>query len=155
MTFGSADIGSAVALALGASLENAAAGATDTVTRTATVVAVLSGLDGDPEAYIGTFMPHGLSERDYVDAQIPRIQHAMLHCYTTELVWESGLSGLMMVRVYLSANGEVRQAQVVQNRTGSDALGDCLSDGLAGLQLDPVGRSNVSISFPVTFRVRD
>ncbi len=37
------------------------------------------------EAYIGTFMPHGLDGRSYVDDQIPVLRSIMQICYENHL----------------------------------------------------------------------
>lgn len=107
-----------------------------------------------PEAFIGTFMPHGLDGRDYVDRHIALFRDAMQGCYETELGEEPSVAGLMLMRVYIESNGRVWDVEILQNRTGSEALADCVEANIESAQLDPSHRDNVSITLPVTFRMR-
>lgn len=108
-----------------------------------------------PEAFIGTFMPHGLDGRDYVDSHIDLFRDAMQGCYEDELDSSPDVAGLMLMRVYIEANGAISDVDIVQNRTGSSELATCVESNIEQAQLSPNNRNNVSITLPVTFRMRD
>ena len=108
-----------------------------------------------PEAFIGTFMPHGLDGRIYVDEQIDTLRDAMQFCYEDHLDETPDTAGLMLMRVYVASDGEVLDVEMVQNRTGSVELATCVESTLEEVSLDPSNRDNVSITLPVTFRMRD
>ncbi|MFT6395397.1 MAG: hypothetical protein ACJAYU_000139 [Bradymonadia bacterium] len=108
-----------------------------------------------PEAFIGTFMPHGLDGRDYVDEQIATLRDAMQFCYEEHLEETADTSGLMLMRVFVASDGEVLDVEMMQNRTGSGELANCVEFSLEEVSLDPSNRDNVSITLPVTFRMRD
>ncbi len=108
-----------------------------------------------PEAFIGTFMPHGLDGRSYVDEQIGTLRDAMQICYEEHLEETADTAGLMLMRVYLAPDGEVLDVEMMQNRTGSGELATCVETTLEEVHLDPSNRDNVSITLPVTFRMRD
>lgn len=108
-----------------------------------------------PEAFIGTFMPHGLDGRDYVDGQIGTLRDAMQFCYEEHLEETTGTAGLMLMRVFVASDGEVIDVEMMQNRTGSRELATCVESTLEDVSLDPSNRNNVSITLPVTFRMRD
>lgn len=108
-----------------------------------------------PEAFIGTFMPHGLDGRVYVDEQIDTLRDAMQFCYEDELTEDPSTTGLMLMRVYVASNGDVIDVEMMQNRTGSGELATCVESTLEEVSLDPSNRDNVSITLPVTFRMRD
>ena len=107
-----------------------------------------------PEAFIGTFMPHGLDGRSYVDAHIALFREAMLGCYETSLDSSPTLEGLMLMRVYVASDGDVIDVDIMQNRTGSTALASCVESALEAVAMRPSNRDNVSITLPVTFRLR-
>jgi hypothetical protein len=108
-----------------------------------------------PEAFIGTFMPHGLDGRIYVDEQIDTLRDAMQFCYEDHLDQTPDTAGLMLMRVYVASDGEVLDVEMMQNRTGSGELATCVETTLEEVSLDPSNRDNVSITLPVTFRMRD
>lgn len=106
------------------------------------------------EAYIGTFMPHGLDGRSYVDDQIPVLRSIMQICYENHLNLDPDTTGLVLMQVFISANGEIINVDIMQNRTGSEDLASCVETGLEMLTLEPNNRENASIMLPVTFRLR-
>lgn len=108
-----------------------------------------------PEAFVGTFMPHGLDGRDYVDAHMDLFRDAMQGCYESHLDRDDSLAGLMLMRVYVDSDGTVSDVDIVQNRTGSNPLASCVEDSIEAEQLAANHRDNVSITLPVTFRMRD
>ena len=108
-----------------------------------------------PEAFIGTFMPHGLDGRLYVDEQIDTLRDAMQFCYEDHLDEAPDTAGLMLMRVYVASDGDVLDVEMMQNRTGSGELATCVETTLEEVNLDPSNRDNVSITLPVTFRMRD
>jgi TonB family protein len=107
-----------------------------------------------PEAFVGTFMPHGLDGRDYVDAHIGLIRSAMQDCYESSVARTPALEGLMLVRVYVTSAGMVSNVDVVQNRTGNGDLAVCVERAVESVTMAPSHRDNVSITVPVTFRMR-
>lgn len=108
-----------------------------------------------PEAFVGTFMPHGLDGRDYVDAHMDTFRDAMQSCYESHLGRSPGLAGLMLMRVYVDSDGTVSDVDIVQNRTGSEGLASCVETAIESERLAANHRPNVSITLPVTFRMRD
>jgi len=106
------------------------------------------------EAYIGTFMPHGLDGRSYVDDQIPVLRSIMQICYENHLELDPDTTGLVLMQVFISANGEIINVDIMQNRTGSEDLANCVETDLEILTLEPNNRENASIMLPVTFRLR-
>ncbi|MFT6399205.1 MAG: hypothetical protein ACJAYU_003970 [Bradymonadia bacterium] len=108
-----------------------------------------------PEAFVGTFMPHGLDGRDYVDEHIEDLREAMQACYETQLVQSPNLDGLMMLRVHPARNGGAPEVDLLTNRTGSGALASCVEASLERVSMAPTYVSDASITLPVTFRMRD
>ncbi len=108
-----------------------------------------------PEAFVGTFMPHGLDGRDYVDEHMHLFRDAMQDCYESHLGRNPALAGLMLMRVYIDSDGTISDVDIVQNRTGSDNLASCVEGSIEDEQLAANDRDNVSITLPVTFRMRD
>ncbi len=107
----------------------------------------------EPEAYIGTFMPHGLEGRDYVDRHIARIQNAMLNCYEQTLAASPRTSGMMLARIFLDRAGHVTDVAVMTNQTGNAALASCVEAEVADVRFSATYNDNASITVPVTFRV--
>jgi hypothetical protein len=108
----------------------------------------------EPEAYIGTFMPHGLEGRDYVDRHIARIQHAMLNCYEQTLESSPRTAGMMLTRVFLDRSGQVTEVAVMNNQTGDTALASCVEAEVADVRFAATYSDNASITIPVTFRLQ-
>lgn len=108
-----------------------------------------------PEAFVGTFMPHGLDGRDYVDAHIEELRDAMQACYVSQLATSPNLDGLMMLRVHPAQDGGVPQVELLTNRTGSGALASCVETSLERVSMSPTHVADASITLPVTFRMRD
>jgi hypothetical protein len=108
-----------------------------------------------PEAFIGTFMPHGLDGRDYVDQNIDAIRDAMQDCYETQLVSAPSLDGLMMLRVRPAAAGGTPEVEMLTNRTGNGALASCVEASLESLSMTPTYVEGAAITLPVTFRMRE
>lgn len=108
----------------------------------------------EAEAYIGTFMPHGLDGRSYVDNQIAVLRSTLQLCYENQLSQAPDTIGLMLMHIYIAPNGEVIDVEVVLNHTGNGDLASCVEDGLEEASLDPSNREGVSITLPVTFRMR-
>jgi hypothetical protein len=71
-----------------------------------------------PDAFIGTFMPHGLDSRDYVDDHLPAFRATLLDCYMDELDASPTTSGMLVMRMYIAPNGTV---YVLHNRSGGSA----------------------------------
>ncbi|MFT4703707.1 MAG: hypothetical protein ACI81R_001399 [Bradymonadia bacterium] len=136
--------------------------ATTTRTLTAALALCLVGFFAAPasaqavegaEAFIGTFMPHGLDGRDYVDTHLGELQAVLLDCYQLELVEDDSVAGMMVVRVHIAPNGSVSQVDVLDNRTGNTELAVCAQEEMEELQLTANDRPNVSITIPVSFLV--
>lgn len=108
-----------------------------------------------PEAFIGTFMPHGLDGRDYVDQNIDELRDAMQGCYESQLVYSPSLDGLMMLRVRPSAEGGSPEVELLTNRTGSGALASCVQASLENVTMTPTYVEGAAITLPVTFRMRE
>ncbi len=107
-----------------------------------------------PEAYIGTFMPHGLEGRDYLDNHLSRIQRAMESCYDEALRVAPSTSGMMLTRIFLDRAGNVTDVAVMNNQTGNTALAGCVEEAVADVRFSATQSDNASITVPVTFRVR-
>ena len=108
-----------------------------------------------PEAFIGTFMPHGLDGRDYVDQNIDELRDAMQGCYETQLAFSPSLDGLMMLRVRPAAAGGSPEVELLTNRTGSGALASCVEASLESVSMTPTYVEGTAITLPVTFRMRE
>lgn len=107
-----------------------------------------------PEAFIGTFMPHGLDGRDYVDQNLDGLRDAMQSCYEDQLVHSPSLHGLMMLRVQPAPMGGTPEVELLSNQTGSGALGSCVESSLEQVSMTPTYVEGAAITLPVTFRVR-
>ncbi len=108
-----------------------------------------------PEAFVGTFMPHGLDGRDYVDAHIDELREAMQACYETQVAYSPSLDGLMMLRVHPAPEGGSPQVDLLSNRTGSGALASCVEASLEQVSMSPTRVEGAAITLPVTFRMRE
>jgi hypothetical protein len=104
-----------------------------------------------PDAFIGTFMPHGLDSRDYVDDHLPAFRATLLDCYMDELDASPTTSGMLVMRMYIAPNGTVTGVDVLDNRTGSEDLAICAQEEIEALDLAANHRPNVSITLPVSF----
>ena len=107
-----------------------------------------------PEAFIGTFMPHGLDGRSYVDENLDILRSMMQICYEDHLRENSNTTGMMLMHIYVSHAGEIINVEMTQNRTGNEELAMCVETSLESAILGPNDRNNVSITLPVTFRMR-
>lgn len=129
----------AAATALLVTAGSASAGAQDLATAAA------------PDAFIGTFMPHGLDSRAYVDDHLPTFRATLLDCYMDELDASPDTSGMLVMRMYIAPNGTVTGVDVLDNRTGSEDLALCAQEEMEALDMAANHRPNVSITLPVSF----
>lgn len=72
-------------------------------------------------------------------------------CYDNQLKKEPGLRGKLVISLTVLANGEVRQADVVQNQLGSDAVVDCVLAQIRAWQFPAIPVGVVSFKTPFVF----
>jgi hypothetical protein len=81
----------------------------------------------------GEFEAEGVVDRDYLQAQMAPLEPMFQACYARSLRGNHASEGV--VRLALQGGSGKLAAQVVENGTGDEALGTCVTDAIASIPL--------------------
>jgi outer membrane biosynthesis protein TonB len=84
-------------------------------------------------------------------AVVRRYAAGIQFCYDNQLKKEPGLRGKLVVTLTVLASGEVSQADVAQNKLGSDAVVDCVLAQIRAWQFPGIPTGVVSFKTPFVF----
>lgn len=84
-------------------------------------------------------------------AVVRRYAAGIQFCYDNQLKKEPGLRGKLVVTLTVLANGEVSQADVAQNKLGSDTVVDCVLAQIRAWHFPGIPTGVVSFKTPFVF----
>jgi Ca-activated chloride channel family protein len=88
------------------------------------------------------------SVRMVVRHHLPQIRA----CYERALKGSPGLAGIIEIRLVISGEGRVRQAEVDRNSTGHEGLGKCIALTMSRWRFPrPVGGVEIEVIYPFSF----
>lgn len=87
--------------------------------------------------------------------QLKSINPILTKEYIKLLGADSDLSGKILMRVAVSKNGKIKNAEVLKNTTGNDKLATAIQKEIMAINLSPGNTSAKDIVFDVPFEFRD
>lgn len=89
-----------------------------------------------------------------IHAVVKRHRNQLRYCYEIELQRDPKLAGTLVLRLVIAADGSVREARIVGSALRSPALEACLLTRARRWKFPtPVGGGEVTVSYPLTFKV--
>ena len=84
-------------------------------------------------------------------AVIQKYSAGIQFCYSSELKHEPALRGKLVVAITVAASGEVTNATVIQNSTGSPALVACALSQIRDWRFAPIASGVTAFRAPFVF----
>jgi hypothetical protein len=94
----------------------------------------------------------GALDKSLIDKVIKRNQSKISYCYQKELQVDPSLSGKIIVKFVIAANGSVSKASIKSSTMGSADVESCITDKFKTFQFpEPKGGGIVIVSYPFIF----
>ena len=107
---------------------------------------------GDDDDDSDAALPDDASSREMVSRVIRSRLPAVRACYERQVRVSPSLDGRVVVGWTIDPRGRVRDAEVIDDTTGSDALGQCILRGLRGWVFPRRGGAEIKVTYPFVFK---